>query len=63
MNVADCTELRDLLLFLNADLRDQDIPHRTKLTRLIEERYKIEYAAMKHEIQVCDGPQESDEHL
>ncbi|KIJ06348.1 hypothetical protein PAXINDRAFT_26351, partial [Paxillus involutus ATCC 200175] len=40
-----------LLLFLNEDLRDQDIPHRTKLTQLIEERYKIEYVAMVQEIQ------------
>ncbi|KIK92044.1 hypothetical protein PAXRUDRAFT_90577, partial [Paxillus rubicundulus Ve08.2h10] len=31
---------------------DQDIPHRTKLTQLIEERYKIEYVAMVQEIQV-----------
>ena len=53
MNVADCPELRDLLLFIGSDvLVDSDIPHRTKLTGLIVENFKREYQRMIDDIQV-----------
>ncbi|KIK77198.1 hypothetical protein PAXRUDRAFT_64421, partial [Paxillus rubicundulus Ve08.2h10] len=32
-------------------LQESDIPHQRKLTELIEEQYKIKYAAMLMEIQ------------
>lgn len=52
LDVVDCPELRDLLLFIGAQLEDGDIPHRTKLSQLISTRFHIEYTAMIKEIQV-----------
>ena len=52
--MVDCHELRDLLLFLSADLDDSDIPHRTKLGELIAESFKKEYLKMVAEISVSD---------
>ncbi|KIK79105.1 hypothetical protein PAXRUDRAFT_162177 [Paxillus rubicundulus Ve08.2h10] len=51
MDVVDCPELQDLLLFIGGDLTNADILHRTKLRELITERYKVEYAKMLTEIQ------------
>lgn len=48
----DCPELRDLLLYLGTQLGDEDIPHRTKLSELITQRFKVEYANMVQEISV-----------
>ncbi|KAJ7735047.1 hypothetical protein B0H16DRAFT_1765616 [Mycena metata] len=51
LDVVDCPELRDLLLFIGAQLEDRDIPHRTKLSQLISDRFQVEYKAMIREIQ------------
>ncbi|KAJ7703836.1 hypothetical protein B0H14DRAFT_3903685 [Mycena olivaceomarginata] len=51
LDVVDCPELRDLLLFIGAQLEDDDIPHRTKMAELITERFKVEYQKMIHKIQ------------
>ncbi|RXW11677.1 hypothetical protein EST38_g14178 [Candolleomyces aberdarensis] len=37
LDVIDCPELQDLLLYLNVDLTESNIPHRTKLALLIRE--------------------------
>ncbi|KAJ7803186.1 hypothetical protein B0H14DRAFT_3778595 [Mycena olivaceomarginata] len=59
LDVVDCPELRDLLLFIGAQLDDGDIPHRTKLSQLISTRFHAEYTAMIHEIKIsmitCDN--------
>ncbi|KAJ7894905.1 hypothetical protein B0H14DRAFT_2334213, partial [Mycena olivaceomarginata] len=39
------------LLFIGAQLEDEDIPHCTKLSQLISTRFNIEYTAMIDEIQ------------
>jgi hypothetical protein len=46
-------ELRDLLLFIGAQLEDRDIPHRTKLSEMITTRFKTEYNKMIEDIGVC----------
>ncbi|KAF5353589.1 hypothetical protein D9758_013794 [Tetrapyrgos nigripes] len=46
LNVVDCPELRDLLLFIGTDLADSDIPHRTKLSELIVQQFQKEYTEM-----------------
>ncbi|RDB20127.1 putative AC transposase [Hypsizygus marmoreus] len=52
INVVDCEELRDLLLYLGTQLEERDIPHRTKLSQLILQRFREEYdkliAELKH---------------
>ena len=53
INVVDCPELRDLLLFIGAELQEKDIPHRTKLAQLITERFQIEYKQILKELEVC----------
>ncbi|CAA7268998.1 unnamed protein product [Cyclocybe aegerita] len=55
INVVDCPELRDLLLYISVDLKDSDIPHRTKLSELITEAFKREYARMLLNIQTLEG--------
>ncbi|KAJ6620952.1 hypothetical protein B0H10DRAFT_2432551 [Mycena sp. CBHHK59/15] len=52
IDVVDCPELRNLLLFVGAQLEDEDIPHRTMLSKLIAERFQVEYNKMIREIQV-----------
>ncbi|KAJ7468179.1 hypothetical protein FB451DRAFT_389795 [Mycena latifolia] len=46
LDVVDCPELRDLLLFIGAELEDRDIPHRTKLSELVSQRFKYEWTRM-----------------
>jgi hypothetical protein len=52
LDVVDCPELWDLLLFIGAQLDNGDIPHRTKLSQLISTRSHTEYTAMVRKIQV-----------
>jgi hypothetical protein len=42
LDVVDCPELRNLLLFIGAELQDEDIPHRTKMSELISKRFQVE---------------------
>lgn len=51
-NVIDCPELRDLLIFVSADLTEADIPHRSMVTKLIIENFQKEYEKLCKEIQV-----------
>jgi hypothetical protein len=52
VNIVECPELRDLLLYLNEDLEDSDIPHRTKLTELIFKSFDREFKCLVDHIQV-----------
>ena len=42
-----------MLLYLCSDLQDEDIPHRTKFTELIMERFKVKFTDVMRELQVC----------
>lgn len=52
INVIDCAELRDLLLYLGTELEEKDLPHRTKLTELIRQRFRVEYENLIKELGV-----------
>jgi hypothetical protein len=53
-NVMDCAELRDLLLYLGAgNVTDKDLPHRTKVTELVRQRFHVEYQKMVADMKVC----------
>ncbi|CAA7271021.1 unnamed protein product [Cyclocybe aegerita] len=51
LDVVDCPELRDLLLYIGVELSDDDIPHRTKLSEIITTNFKQEYMAMLLDIE------------
>ncbi|KAJ7303017.1 hypothetical protein DFH08DRAFT_986961 [Mycena albidolilacea] len=55
LDVVDCPELRNLMLFIGAQLDDGDIPHRTKLSQLISTRFRAEYTAIIREIKNALG--------
>ncbi|KAJ6475550.1 hypothetical protein C8R45DRAFT_1102828 [Mycena sanguinolenta] len=42
IDVVDCPELRDLLLFVGAGLEDEDIPHRIEMAQLIATRLEVD---------------------
>ena len=50
--MVDNEALRDLLVFISADLTDKDIPHRSMLSKLIVENFQREYVRLQEEIQV-----------
>jgi hypothetical protein len=52
MEVVDCEEFRDLLLYIGLQLEDHNIPHCTRLSELITECFKVEYNQMLEEIRV-----------
>lgn len=53
VNLMDCPEFRDLLLYVSQGLLDDcDIPHRTKITEVIGQRFKEEYVKMVERLQV-----------
>lgn len=56
VNVVESPELRDLLLYIGAELEEADIPHRTRLMGLITERYIYEHKAMVDEMKVDPSP-------
>lgn len=51
--VLDCPEFRSLLLLLRSDLKDSDIPHRTKGRSLIIEAWKDHFATLRVQLAVC----------
>jgi hypothetical protein len=49
----DYAELRDLLLYLGAgNIADKDLPHRTKVTDLVRQRFHVEYKKMVADLKV-----------
>ncbi|KAF5387624.1 hypothetical protein D9615_000715 [Tricholomella constricta] len=55
INVIESPELRDLLLFIGTELTENNLPHRTKLTEIIVESFKKEYAELMNDIQNALG--------
>lgn len=53
MNAVECPEFRDLILYLNDEITDSDIPHRTKITEFIFELFSMQYRKLVEELQVC----------
>jgi hypothetical protein len=54
MNVLECQEFRELLLYLGEDkIDDSDLPHCTKMTLIIFEEFKAEHKRICGDLQVC----------
>ncbi|KAJ3831050.1 hypothetical protein F5878DRAFT_667994 [Lentinula raphanica] len=43
LNVVDCQEFRDLLLYIGTELTENDIPHRTKIIDIIFEQFDKQF--------------------
>ena len=52
LNIVECNEFRCLLLFLREDLKDTDIPHRTKIKTDIIEAWKEYFVILKQDLAV-----------
>jgi hypothetical protein len=52
LNVLECRKFRNLLLLLREDLRDRDIPHRTKIREAIMVAWKDYFVKLKLELAV-----------
>jgi hypothetical protein len=52
INVADNKEFREFVLFGRDDITDVDLPHRTKLTELINKEYETQHAVLVKELAV-----------
>jgi hypothetical protein len=52
MNVVECPEFRTLLLYLQENLTDNDIPGRTKIRTTILQLWREEFLKLKTELQV-----------
>ncbi|KAL1738946.1 ribonuclease H-like domain-containing protein, partial [Schizophyllum fasciatum] len=55
INVVDSPEFRDFVFYLKPDMDEADLPHRTRMTELIEERFEKEFNRLKDEIQNSPG--------
>jgi hypothetical protein len=52
IHIIECVEFRRLLLLLREDLRDQDIPRRTKLREEIIKAWQHYFAKLKEDLKV-----------
>lgn len=55
INVVDCPEFRKFSLYGRNNLRENDLPHRTALTKLIYQTYQEEYEELKKDLQHALG--------
>lgn len=46
MNIVECPEFRALLLFMRESLRDDEIPHRTKMRKSIIQEFQHYYGKL-----------------
>ena len=53
MNMIEDPDFRDILLYLDHDLTDDQIPHRTKITEYIFSLFRERYTEMMREMEVC----------
>ncbi|KAJ7576100.1 hypothetical protein C8J56DRAFT_800748 [Mycena floridula] len=53
LNVIECPEFRQLLLFMREKLEDHDIPHRTHLRKLIIDTWLTYFAKLQADLAVC----------
>lgn len=56
LNVVECPEFRDLLLSIGGELKEAQIPHRTKLRQLIILAWKDYFVELRRELAVCALP-------
>lgn len=54
INVIECREFRELILILREELRDEDIPHRTKLRKSIIDAWLKRFELLVKELQVVN---------
>lgn len=52
INIMECPEFRALLLLLRSDLKDSEIPHRTKLRGLVIHYWKGYFVSLKEDLAV-----------
>jgi hypothetical protein len=50
--VIENSRFRELLLFFNNDLNDDDLPHRTKIRTAVMEAWKSWFIDLKRDLQV-----------
>lgn len=54
MNVVECPELRELLVYIGNDtIDDDDILHRTKITQMLFEEHQAMRQQIMAELRVC----------
>ena len=56
LNIVECPEFRKLLLLLRSDLKDSDIPHRTKLRELLLQAWKGYFQILRSDFAACFPP-------
>ena len=56
LNVVECPEFRQLLLLLRSDLKDSDIPHRTKQRELLLQAWKDYFQILRSNLAACLPP-------
>jgi hypothetical protein len=54
LDITDCLEFRDLLLYIGAGvgLKDAQLPHRAKLASLVCQRFGSEYERIRNDLSV-----------
>ena len=52
IHVMECLEFRQLLLLLRNNLKDSDIPHRTKTQELVLQAWRDYFVALKADLKV-----------
>jgi len=56
INVLESPEFQELMLFLgDGKLEDKDLPHRTKMTKIILEEFKKEWKGLAEDLQNAEG--------
>jgi len=53
LNLVDCHKFRDLLLLLRPDLKESNIPKRTKLRELVIQVWKEYFQVLTRQLAVC----------
>lgn len=53
LNLVECVEFRRLLLLLREDLREQDIPRRTRMQEQIIKAWQDHFATLKEDLKAC----------
>ncbi len=56
LNVVECPEFRQLLLLLRSDLKDTDIPRRTKQRELLLQAWKEYFQVLRSNLAACLPP-------
>jgi hypothetical protein len=52
INIIECREFRNLLLLMREDLKEKDIPHRTKIRESIIKSWESWFRTLKTELSV-----------